>query len=53
MINVLLDENNYFTGNYATVGKIEGGIDVESLPPSENQTCYFLTTVEEIRQEEV
>lgn len=53
MINVLLDENNYFTGNYATVGKIEGGIDVDSLPPSENQTCYFLTTVEEIRQEEV
>lgn len=53
MINVLLDENNYFTGNYATVGKIEGGVDVESLPPSENQTCYFLTTVEEIRQEEV
>ena len=36
MFNVLLDEDNYYTGVYAKVGKIEGGVDVDVLPPSEN-----------------
>lgn len=53
MINVLLDENNYYTGNYANVGKIEGGVDVESLPPVENQTCYFLEETEEPKEIEI
>ena len=29
---VLLDANNYFTGTYASVGGIVGGIQVNSLP---------------------
>ncbi len=29
---VKLDEKNYFTGSYAKVGKIEGGIEVNELP---------------------
>ena len=29
---VLLDTNNYFTGTYASVGGIVGGIQVNSLP---------------------
>lgn len=53
MINVLLDENNYYTGNYANIGRIEGGVDVESLPPAENQTCYFLEEIEESKEIEV
>lgn len=43
MINVKLDETNHFTGSYAMVGKVEGGIDVESLPsePDVNKLwCY-------------
>lgn len=42
MFNVLLDKDNYYTGVYAKVGKIEGGIDVEKLPPSENSLGYKL-----------
>ena len=32
-MNILLDENNYFTGSYAIVGDIEGGIEINELPP--------------------
>lgn len=42
MFNVLLDEDNYYTGIYAKVGKIEGGVDVDVLPPSENSLWYKL-----------
>ena len=42
MFNVLLDEDNYYTGVYAKVGKIEGGVDVDVLPPSENSLGYKL-----------
>lgn len=37
---VLLDANNYFTGTYASVGGIVGGIQVNSLPNdlSDNKT---------------
>jgi len=31
-MKVLLNENNYFTGNYVKVGNISGGIEVYSLP---------------------
>ena len=42
MFNVLLDKDNYYTGVYAKVGKIEGGVDVDVLPPSENSLGYKL-----------
>lgn len=32
MVKVQLDENGYFTGNYAIIGDIENSIDVEGLP---------------------
>ena len=31
-MKVQLDENNYFTGNYATIGDIDGGIEASELP---------------------
>lgn len=34
MYNIKLDENNYYTGSYATVGKVEGGIEIPTLPPT-------------------
>ena len=34
-MKVLL-KDNYFTGNYAIVGDIEGGIEVKELPPEED-----------------
>lgn len=42
MYNVQLDESNFYTGNYATFGFVANGVNVEKLPPSENQLCYFL-----------
>lgn len=33
MYNVQLDSDMYFTGTYATIGKVENGFNVESLPP--------------------
>lgn len=53
MISVLLDENSFYTGNYAVTGKIDGGIDVSELPPEENQLCYKYGKVEKsvIKQE--
>ena len=35
-MQILLDKNNYFTGSYAIVGDIEGGIEVKELPPMED-----------------
>lgn len=32
-MNILLDEQGYFTGNYAVKGKIVGGVEVSELPP--------------------
>lgn len=39
-MRVLLDENNYFTGNYAITGDIPNSIELESLPEdlSNNKT---------------
>lgn len=34
-MKVLLDNNNYFTGNYAKIGDIDGGVKVSELPPME------------------
>lgn len=34
---VLLDENKYFTGSYAKISGIIGGVEVEALPDSEDQ----------------
>lgn len=35
-MQILLDKNNYFTGSYAIVGDIEGGIEVKELPPEKD-----------------
>lgn len=34
-MKVLL-KDNYFTGNYAKIGDIDGGIEVKELPPEED-----------------
>lgn len=42
---VKLTETNYFTGSYATVGKIEGGVEVAQLPNEQDplkQLAYKL-----------
>lgn len=41
MFNVKLDENNYFTGSYAKVGKVAGGIDVPTLPPETDKATLY------------
>lgn len=35
-MQILLDENNYYTGSYAIVGSINGGVEVTELPPVED-----------------
>lgn len=43
MYNVRLDENKYYTGSYAKVGKVKDGVDLPSLPPEEDYEkalCY-------------
>lgn len=44
-MQILLDENNYFTGSYAIVGDIEGGIEINELPPyktiEEQTSCKY------------
>lgn len=35
-MRVLLDENNYYTGNYVTIGDIEGAKEVNKLPEYED-----------------
>lgn len=46
MYNVVLDENKFYTGNYAKIGKLKNGIDIETLPPEENSLCYYIKEVE-------
>lgn len=46
MYNVQLDENLFFTGNYAKVGSVKNGVSVDKLPPSNNALCYKLVDVE-------
>lgn len=41
MYSIKLDENKYFTGSYATVGSIEGGIDIETLPPDMEKALFY------------
>lgn len=36
MYNIRLTDDLYFSGSYAKVGKVEGGIDIPSLPPTED-----------------
>ena len=43
MYSVKLDENGYYANSYAKIGKIDGGIDTEYLPPEEDTlkaSCY-------------
>lgn len=41
MYSIRLDDNTYFTGAYAEIGSVIGGIDVPSLPPDMTKaTCY-------------
>lgn len=42
MFNVQVDENMFYTGNYAIVGSVHNGVDVNDLPPDENALCYKL-----------
>jgi hypothetical protein len=45
MYNVKIDENGFFIGSYAAVGKVDGGIDLPSLPPDmSNAMCYQYLT---------
>lgn len=46
MFNIQIDENNFYTGNYASIGTLPNGINVEKLPPSENSLCYKLVDKE-------
>lgn len=46
MFNVQIDKNNFYTGNYASIGSLPNGINVEKLPPSENSLCYKLVDKE-------
>lgn len=43
---VSLDKDNYFTGNYALVGSIEGGVEVKELPKYttllEQKSCQYI-----------
>ena len=48
MYKVLLDENNYFTGNYAVVGDVENSVNAESLP---NDDRKYFTAYKGIRTE--
>lgn len=32
-MQIVLDKNNYYTGSFATIGSIEGGIEISELPP--------------------
>lgn len=54
MYNIKLDENKYFTGSYAKVGKVNGGIDIETLPPEMDKAQYYkYDYYEEITVEQV
>lgn len=46
MYNVQINENNFYTGSYATVGTVKNGVNVSKLPSSENSLCYKLVDVE-------
>lgn len=53
MYNVKVDENYFYQNAYAKIGKIEGGIDMPTLPPSDNSLCYYIDFKEEIVIEQV
>lgn len=43
MYSILLDDNKYFTGEFSTIGKVNGGVDIDTLPPADNfdkMLCY-------------
>lgn len=37
MYKVTLDENNYFTGNYCTIGDLPNSVDAEMLPDDDRK----------------
>lgn len=41
MYSVKLDEQNYFTGSYAKVGSIPGGVQVTHLPDDMSKAIYY------------
>ena len=45
MYSVKLDENNFYQGIYAKIGKVENGTDISSLPPEEHELCYYFDSV--------
>lgn len=52
MYSVELDENKYFTGSYASVGSVEGGIFVEELPPANGHQCCYKYDYHDVTTEE-
>lgn len=46
MYTVELDDNNYYTGNYASKGNVNNGLTVESLPPyneiEKQMSCKYI-----------
>lgn len=53
MYNVQVNENNFYTGSYATVGTVKNGVNVSKLPPSKDSLCYKLVDVEVTEEKEV
>jgi hypothetical protein len=53
MYNVKVNENYFYQGAYAKVGKIQNGEDMPCLPPEENQLCYYIDFKEKIEIEQV
>ena len=41
MYSIKLDENKYFTGSYAIIGKVEDGIDINTLPPDMDKATFY------------
>ena len=41
-MKIQIDNNGYFTGNYAIIGNIENGVEYSGEIPTENPTAYKL-----------
>lgn len=53
MYNVKVDENYFYQNVYAKIGKVEGGIDMPTLPPEENSLCYYIAFVNKVEIKQV
>jgi hypothetical protein len=41
-MNIKLDEQNHYTGSYATIGTVDGGIDIDTLPPDMSKAEFYI-----------